>query len=159
VTGPRFNNAHIAWAKYKYFSSKRHQKMNTLTAGKELGVSKTTISRWRAEAGIPPPARAINEARAAKVKILVKTKEFGFETKQSLLSIPDLCKLVDLPYHTVFRLQKNLGVHPMGDKYRRNSGRLPLTKDPADLELVKLASEWHLPPGMVKDLESLRVQS
>jgi len=151
--------ARISEAFRAYMKSERYQKMNTITCAKQLGVSKTTISRWRVDGGIPPPTRVFDEEKAFKAKLLSQMKEFGLKDKKSLMSIPDLCKLADLPYHTVFYLQKRLGVAPYGQKYRSDSFRQPLTTRVCDLKMVQLVGGWNskrLPKGLTEHLETLR---
>ena len=150
------NKAHWAEAFRAYMKSERYQKMNTVACAKALGVSKTTVSRWRIEAGLPPPQRMVNEERERRKLLLVASKEFGLKEKKSTLSIPDLMKLVGLPYHTVFYMQKKLGVEPFGQKYRSDAYRQPLVNSQKELDMIQLSHEWHRPKGMTEHLESLR---
>ena len=155
MTGPRHSDDFFFLAKRKYLRTKRLQTIPTRDAATELGVSTTFLKRVRLEAGITPPSRIVDEVREASKRALLKTKEFGLKEKRSTMSIPDLCKLVDLPYHTVFYLQKRLKVEPYGQKYRSDSFRQPLVNSNKELEVIQLAREWHRPKGMTEHLETL----
>jgi len=156
MTRRKTTKAYIEESYRAYMKSERYQKMNTVRCARVLGVAKTTITRWRLTAGLPPPQRLINEEREKRKIVLAATPEFGLKNKQSTLAIPALCKLVGLPYHTVFTLQKKLGVEPYGQKFRSDAFRQPLTSRPSDLKMLQLAHEWHRPKGMTDHLETLR---
>ena len=150
---------HYVRAREIYLASERLQQMPTDNAAVEIDVSVTSVKKWRRAAGLPPPKVRLDEIKEQGKRELIKRPELGLENKQSTMSIPDLCKLVEpnLPYHTVFYMQKKLGVEPFGQKYRGHGDRsFWLTKSIKDLEILKLAHKWGHNPELTKHVESLR---
>ena len=149
----------LAEAKRRYDMSPRLQKLPRVEAAKELGVGKTSICRWGIAKGVPTPTYRYREEREKNEIAMLASKEFGLAGKQSIVSIPVLSKKFHMPYSAVFKIQKDMGVAPMGSSQRQNppGESYRLTIRPEDLTMVQLAKEWHRPKGMTDHLETLDV--
>ena len=156
----KFNALQIAAAKAAFTASLKSQQLPVGEAADKIGVSTTTIQRWRHELGLPNSITVQARAALAARKLLCDLPGFGFKESQSVLSIPDLMAITGLKYSTIYRIQKDLGVLPFGAKFRKKSDQpgspLMLRNKTWFIPLMQLCNNWKRPKGIDAHLEILR---